>query len=186
MDVERDPLSTFSSGLFKGRTALVTGGGRGIGRRTAFARLGARVVIASRNEQNLEETSTELREIGAEVLVVPMSIREIDQVEDLIAQTIERFGSIDFLVNNAGGQFPAPVLERGAPPFAHSGATRAGVVNPTKTPAVYLARHGVTINALAPGAVSTRGFSGTTVVADGALHLGNWNAILDSEPEYGS
>ncbi len=37
-----------------------------------------------------------------------MSIREIDQVEDLIAQTIERFGSIDFLVNNAGGQFPAP------------------------------------------------------------------------------
>ncbi|HIF92763.1 MAG TPA: SDR family NAD(P)-dependent oxidoreductase [Myxococcales bacterium] len=56
----------------------------------------------------MEETSTELREIGAEVLVVPMSIREIDQVEDLIAQTIERFGSIDFLVNNAGGQFPAP------------------------------------------------------------------------------
>jgi 3-oxoacyl-[acyl-carrier protein] reductase len=110
MVTELDALSTFSSGLFQGRTALVTGGGRGIGRRTAlaFARLGARVVIASRNEQNLEETSAELRKIGAEVLMVPMSIREVDQVEVLIARTIERFGTIDFLVNNAGGQFPAP------------------------------------------------------------------------------
>ncbi len=110
MVTELDPLSTFSSGLFQGRTALVTGGGRGIGRRAAlaFARLGARVVIASRNQQNLEETSAELRKIGAEVLMVPMSIREVDQVEDLIARTIERFGTIDFLVNNAGGQFPAP------------------------------------------------------------------------------
>jgi len=110
MVTELDALSTFSSGLFQGRTALVTGGGRGIGRRAAlaFARLGARVVIASRNEQNLEETSAELRKIGAEVLMVPMSIREVDQVEDLIARTIEHFGTIDFLVNNAGGQFPAP------------------------------------------------------------------------------
>jgi NAD(P)-dependent dehydrogenase (short-subunit alcohol dehydrogenase family) len=283
MVVEQDALSTFSRGLFEGRTALVTGGGRGIGRRTAlaFARLGARLVIASRNAQNLEETTAELLDIGAEVLMVPMSIREPDQVDDLVARTIDRFGRIDFLVNNAGGQFPAPpgaisdggwravidlnlngtwnmcsrvmphmieqgfgsvvnivhtyALERGAPPFAHSGAARAGVVNLTRTLAVYLARHGITINALAPGAVSTRGFreeeltqlsddivtmeertvrdipagrvsqpdevaanilflcspaaryiSGTTVIADGALHLGNWNAILDEAPEYGA
>lgn len=200
-----NPLSIFAPDLFRGQTALVTGGGRGIGRQVAlaFARLGANVVIASRNRENIDPTAIEIEKLGVECLAVPMNIREVDQVEALVQQTADRFGAIDILVNNAGGQFPARPsdisdrgwravvdlnlngtwnmcsrvgaqmlkqkrgavvnivhiysFERGAVSFAHSGAARAGVVSLTKSLAYYWARQGVTINALAPGSVSTRG-----------------------------
>jgi len=205
MKIDVDPLSAFAPDLFRGKTALVTGGGRGIGRAIAlaFARFGANVVIASRKPENLEPTVAELCALGVDCLGVPTNIRETDQVDALVQRTLERFGAIDCLVNNAGGQFPArpgditdrgwrAVVDlnlngtwnmcsrvgphmlqrgagavvnivhvysfaRGAAAFAHSGAARAGVVNLTRSLAYYWARHGVTINALAPGTVSTAG-----------------------------
>ncbi len=110
MPIEPDPMGVFASGLFSGRTVLVTGGGRGIGRRIAmaFARFGANIVIASRKPENLDPTSEEIAATGADCLAVPTNIREVEAVERLLAQSVERFGKIDFLVNNAGGQFPAP------------------------------------------------------------------------------
>jgi len=109
MERDADPLSVFATDLFKGKTALVTGGGRGIGRAIAlaFARLGANVVIASRKPENLDPTAAEITALGAQCLAVPTNIRETDQVDALVAQSLERFGAIDCLVNNAGGQFPA-------------------------------------------------------------------------------
>ena len=103
----------FSNDLFRGSTAVVTGGGRGIGKATAlaFARLGANVVIASRNEENIEKTSQELEALGSECLAVPTNIRVTDDVENLLTKSIERFGGVDCLVNNAGGQFPARPTE---------------------------------------------------------------------------
>jgi len=205
MSAPSSPLAVFAADLFRGKTALVTGGGRGIGRAIAlgFARLGANVVIASRKPENLEPTAAEIEALGVPCLAIPTNIRETKQVDALVRQTLERFGAIDSLINNAGGQFPArpseisdrgwravvdlnlngtwnlcsrvgPHMlqrrtgsvvnivhiysyERGAPAFAHSGAARAGVVNLTRSLAFYWARHGVTINALAPGTVSTRG-----------------------------
>lgn len=199
------PLDTFAPGLFKGKTALITGGGRGIGQSIAeaFAQLGANVVIASRREENLLPAAEKIRALGASCLVVPMSIRNTSEVEDLVRRSCDTFGKIDFLINNAGGQFPARPSEisdngwravvdlnlngtwnmcsrvsplmvrqgsgaivnivhvysfnRGAPPFVHSGAARAGVVSMTQSMSYYLARHGVTINALAPGTIDTRG-----------------------------
>jgi NAD(P)-dependent dehydrogenase (short-subunit alcohol dehydrogenase family) len=103
------PLSIFAPGLFAGKTALVTGGGRGIGRAiaVAFARLGANVVIASRKAENLEPARAAIEALGAQCLAVPMSIRDVGQVEALVEAACARFGRIDCLVNNAGGQFPA-------------------------------------------------------------------------------
>jgi citronellol/citronellal dehydrogenase len=92
-----------------GKVALITGGGTGIGRATAvaFARSGARVAICGRRPEPLEGVRAELEESGAECLAVPCDVREPDQVRALVDAAVERFGAIDVLVNNAGGQFDA-------------------------------------------------------------------------------
>jgi citronellol/citronellal dehydrogenase len=93
-----------------GRIALVTGGGTGIGRATAIelAASGARVAVCGRREEPLERV---VAEIGDDALAVPADLREADDVERVVAATIERFGGLDVLVNNAGGQFTAPAEE---------------------------------------------------------------------------
>lgn len=202
----KSAAETFAPGLFAGRTVLVTGGGRGIGRATAlgFATLGATVAIAARDADNLEATLHDLHDLGVRATSFVTDIRNTESVEALRNHVMGEFGRLDFLVNNAGGQFPArpsqvsdrgfravvdlnlhgtwnmmsrfvpdliaggdgsivnivhnQVGERGAPLFIHSGAARAGVVNMTRTAALYLAHRGVTVNALAPGPVDTQGF----------------------------
>ena len=92
-----------------GKVALVTGGGTGIGRATALAlaRTGARVAICGRRPEPLAAVETEIATARGECLVVPADVREQDAVDALVDQTLERFGVIDVLVNNAGGQFMA-------------------------------------------------------------------------------
>ena len=92
------------------RVAIVTGGGTGIGRAIAreYARLGAKLVLASRSLEHLEPTALELRGKGAHVLVVPTDVRLPEQVDHLCQETVHRFGSIDILVNNAAGNFVCP------------------------------------------------------------------------------
>ncbi|MGQ0670272.1 MAG: SDR family oxidoreductase, partial [Actinomycetota bacterium] len=93
-----------------GRVALVTGGGTGIGRATALelARTGARVAICGRRPEPLEAVRGELQAAGVECLAVPCDVREPAQVAALLDSVLQRFGAIDVLVNNAGGQFVAP------------------------------------------------------------------------------
>jgi len=97
-------------GVHRGTVALVTGGGTGIGRATALdlARGGADVVICGRRPEPLDKTVAEVEAIGARALAVPADIRDEDQVHHLIDVSLARFGRIDTLVNNAGGQFSAP------------------------------------------------------------------------------
>jgi citronellol/citronellal dehydrogenase len=96
-----------------GSVALVTGGGTGIGRATAreLARTGARVAVCGRRPEPLEAVRTELEAGGAECLAVPADVREPEQVERVVNAVLERFGAVDVLVNNAGGQFLAAAEE---------------------------------------------------------------------------
>jgi NAD(P)-dependent dehydrogenase (short-subunit alcohol dehydrogenase family) len=103
------PLDVFAPGLFEGRVAVVTGGGSGIGRTTAlaFARYGADVVVAGRTQATLDDTAEAARALGARCLPVVTNIRDTDAVDHLRDVAYAEMGKVDFLVNNAGGQFPA-------------------------------------------------------------------------------
>jgi len=88
----------------KDKVAIITGGGRGIGRAIAiaYAAEGARVVIASRNTAQLDEVAAEIAARNGEVLTVRTDVRVRSEVEKLVQKTVDRFGRIDILVNNAG------------------------------------------------------------------------------------
>jgi NAD(P)-dependent dehydrogenase (short-subunit alcohol dehydrogenase family) len=94
----------------QGRVAIITGGGTGIGRAIAqeYARLGAKLLLASRSAEHLEPAAQELRARGAEVATVPTDVREPQQVDLMCDEAMRRFGSLDILVNNAAGNFICP------------------------------------------------------------------------------
>ncbi|MFC3041859.1 SDR family oxidoreductase [Virgibacillus xinjiangensis] len=96
-----------------GKTAIVTGGGRGLGQQIAegFAEAGARVVVCSRKEENCKEVSEALKKKGAESLAVACDVTDPDDVQRVIDRTVEEFGTIDILVNNSGTSWGAPVDE---------------------------------------------------------------------------
>ena len=97
----------FTPGLFEGQVAIVTGGGTGLGLAIAkrLGELGARIVIGSRNSENLEHGSAELRHAGLDPLCVQVDVRNPEQVDEMVQRTIRHFGQIDILVNNAAGNF---------------------------------------------------------------------------------
>lgn len=104
-------MPTFAPDLLADRVALVTGGGTGIGKEIArtFARHGAKLCIAARRQEVLEATKAEFEQEGFECLAVPCDVRQPDQVETVLRETLSRFGRLDILVNNAAGNFPAPM-----------------------------------------------------------------------------
>ena len=97
----------------KDKVAIITGGGRGIGRAIAiaYAAEGARVVIASRNSTQLDEVAAKIASQGGEVLTVPTDMCIRTDVENLVQETVNRFGRIDILVNNAGVNPRGPFLD---------------------------------------------------------------------------
>jgi NAD(P)-dependent dehydrogenase (short-subunit alcohol dehydrogenase family) len=90
-------------GALENQVAIVTGAGRGIGAATArlFAREGAKVVLASRGETELNRVATEIKQAGGQCLAVPTDISQESQVFNLFKRTLETFGPLDILVNNA-------------------------------------------------------------------------------------
>ncbi|MCO7612373.1 SDR family oxidoreductase [Pseudomonas chlororaphis] len=103
--------SIFKDRLFAGQTVIVTGGGSGIGRCTAheLAALGARVLLVGRKAEKLQKVAGEIAEDGGLAHWQACDIRDEEAVKALVGQLVERFGPIHGLVNNAGGQYPAPL-----------------------------------------------------------------------------
>ncbi len=101
-------MTMYAANLFQDQLVLVTGGGSGIGYSIAEAYLhcGARVIIASRNEERLRKAEVDLSRLGP-VHIQVLDIREPDQGDRLAEWIASTFGRLNILVNNAGGQFPS-------------------------------------------------------------------------------
>ena len=98
----------FADGLFTDEVVLITGGGSGIGlvAATEMGQLGAKIAICGRRPQPLQEAVAELESKGIEAFAAPCDIREPEAISAYVDAVIARFGKIDVLINNAGGQFP--------------------------------------------------------------------------------
>jgi NAD(P)-dependent dehydrogenase (short-subunit alcohol dehydrogenase family) len=96
------PFSVPSFSL-QGKVAIITGGGTGIGRSTAleFAKVGADVVVASRTLANLEKVAAEVKALGRRALAVRTDVSQKADVDNMVTETMDAFGKIDILVNNA-------------------------------------------------------------------------------------
>lgn len=105
-----DERTIFSADLMRDQVCVVTGGGSGIGLATArvLVDCGAKVALLGRTEAKVEAAAQGLDPSGARAMHAACDIREPEQIAAAIAAVRERFGGIDVLVNNAGGQFPAP------------------------------------------------------------------------------
>ena len=187
----------------EGKVALVTGGGRGIGKEIArrFAQAGADVVIASRKLENLQRTSEEFGSLKGRVIPVRCHIGKADQVRAAVSATEEAFGPVDIMVNNGATniqQGPSlnvtdaavmkmveinvlsavrflrltvpKMIEKGGGSVINVASiaglrpqregllyslTKAGLIMMTRTWADEWGRHGVRVNAIAPGLVRT-------------------------------
>ena len=88
----------------EGRTAIVTGAGRGIGREIALvlAESGADIVAAARTEAEIEATASDVRALGRQAIAIPTDVSTSSQVDSLIERALDHFDSVEILVNNAG------------------------------------------------------------------------------------
>ncbi len=100
----------FEKDLLNGKTIVVTGGGTGLGKSMSrrFGELGANIVISGRRKEKLEDTADEFSKLGIDVLTCPGDVRKLEDVELMTSQTLDKFGTIDCLLNNAAGNFISP------------------------------------------------------------------------------
>src|SRR5690606_1234487 len=109
-----------SDGALEDKVIVVTGGGSGLGKSMTkyFLELGAKVAITSRNLEKLQTTAQELeQETGGKCLAIQCDVRHYDQVEAMLKQTLDTFGKVDILLNNAAGNFIAPTERLSANAF---------------------------------------------------------------------
>jgi citronellol/citronellal dehydrogenase len=184
LDLDAARRNPFAPDLFKGQVAVVTGGGTGIGKACAreLLQLGARVAIASRKPEHLEPALRELQPLG-EVLALPCDIREPALVEQLVSAVLEKWGRIDVLINNAGGQFPMPAAQlsvKGFEAVIRNNLTGTfAMTREVATRAMLPARRGAIVNVTAN---VSRGFAG--MAHTGAARAGVENLTMSLAVEW--
>ena len=96
-----------------GKTAIVTGGGRGLGEQiaTGFAESGANVVLCSRKKEACDEAAARIEQLGVKVLSLKCDITNPEDVQEVVNETLRTFGTIDILVNNSGASWGAPAVD---------------------------------------------------------------------------
>ena len=184
LDLDAAKRNPFAPGLFQGQVAIVTGGGTGIGKAVAreLLELGAKVVIASRKPEHYQPALAELSAHG-EVIALGCDIRDPVSVEALVTATLARWGRIDVLINNAGGQFPMPASElsvKGFEAVIRNNLTGTfTITREVATRAMLPARRGVIINVTA---MVNRGFAG--MAHTGAARAGVENLTMSLAVEW--
>jgi NAD(P)-dependent dehydrogenase (short-subunit alcohol dehydrogenase family) len=106
-------LSSLDLFNVKNKTAIVTGGGRGLGEQIAegLAEAGANVVVCSRKLEACERVSEKLKQMGVKALALQCDVTNQKQVEEVVKKTVEEFGGVDILVNNSGTSWTGPALD---------------------------------------------------------------------------
>ncbi len=104
-------MSDFRDDILQGRVALVTGGATGIGKEISrtLGKHGAKIVITSRKQENLDAARQEFEKEGLDCLAMSSDVRNPEAVEQVIAAALEKYGGLNIVVNCAAGMFPAPI-----------------------------------------------------------------------------
>jgi len=103
----------FAEDTLQGRVALITGGGSGIGLEIAkmYAKLGASVMLVGRNLERVDAAARSIMDAGGRAAAQKADVRNYEEVKSAVQASVERFGSLDILVNNAAGNFVCPTAE---------------------------------------------------------------------------